>query len=779
MVETRDRSTPTPGDEPVAIVGMACRLPGAADLAAFWDLLRHGADGIDDGIPARLRSENWTRLREVLRRSGTDRVGGFLERVDEFDADFFGFSERETVRMSPAHRLLFEVVWEALEDAGVPTADLAGSRTAVFSTALLTPEYWYALDRDDMCDLYAISGAAISSTAAGRISFELDLRGPHVAVDAACASSLLAVHMACASIRSGESSSAIVSSVNLQLGASYTTAMARGKVISPTGAVKFGDHKADGYVRSDGAVAVLLKPLSTALADGDRIYATILGSGVSSPGRTARTMVSPSVPAQLEAITTAHAQAGVGIADIDYVEAHGSGTVRGDHAELSALGELVRGERDVDDPCLTGSVKSNIGHTEASAGLAGLVKTALAMRHGTIPPTLHVAAPNEILADDLPLSLVRQARPWPARGPRRVAGISSFGMSGTNVHLVVASAKDAGRSPARTTPSHAYLLPLSARTPGAAAQLAGAFACRLDQIGSVGELRDVVFSAGARRTHHDHRVAVVGRSRAELVDGLRGYAAGRTPASVVASVAVGPRPVDEPLRTVFVCDGPGTRWPGLGPALFVTNPVFLQRMQECDKAVAAELGWSVLDRLADRPPEGGYDALPLEWATQVGLAAMWRSWGVEPDLVLGHHGGGLAAATIRGDLSLGEAAGLLAGGGRMPGPAPVSLTEYAEFAGDGLPTLFVELGTGDGLTSALGTALDDAGLLGSAHAVASLPTGVAEPHGMLTVLAEAYVRGAEVDWGAVNPGGRYVPLPGYPWQRRRYWTDSLVGSTAR
>jgi acyl transferase domain-containing protein len=756
---------------------MACRLPGAEDLAAFWDLLRHGVDGIEDAIPSRLRSEDWARLRKVLRKPETNRVGGFLDRIDEFDADFFGFSKHETVRMSPAHRLQFEVVWEALEDAGVPAGALAGSRTAVYTSAVSTPEYWNALDKAGMCDMYAITGAALCSTAAGRISFELDLCGPHVAVDAACASSLFAVHMACASIRSGESSSAIVGAVNVQLGSSQTTAMARGRVISPNGTVRFGDHKPDGYVRSDGAVAVLLKPLSTALADGDRIYATILGGGVSSPGRTARTMVSPSAAAQVQAITTAHEQAGVTIADIDYVEAHGTGTARGDHTELTALGELARAGRDARDPCLTGSVKSNIGHTEAAAGLAGLIKTALAMSNGTIPPTLHVTEPNEILTHDLPVSLVRQARPWPERGPRRVAGVSSFGVSGTNVHLVLASTQNSDRARVHTVPPRAYLLPVSAKTPGAVAQLASALADRLDKVGSVVELQDVVFSAGARRTHHDRRIAVVGRSRAELVDGLRGYATGLSPASVVASVAAGPAPVREPLRTVFFCDGSGTRWPGLGPAMLVTNPVFLQRMQECDKAVADELGWSVLDRLADRPPDGGYDALPLVWATQVGIAAVWQSWGIEPDLVLGRHTGELAAATIRGTLSLGEAAALLAGGGRVPYAAPVSLSKYAEFAGDGRPTLFVELGTGDELTSALTTALD---VRDTAHAIASLPPGMAEPHGMLTGLAEAYVRGAEVDWGAVNAGGQFVPLPGYPWQRRRYWwSDSLAGAAAR
>ena len=765
--------------DPIAIVGIGCRFPGGAvSPAAFWRLLKDGVDAIGPMPDGRFAVEGLVHPEPRTPGRMVTALGGFLDAVDRFDAAFFGISPREARKIDPQQRLLLEVAWEALEDAGVVPSSLAGGRTGVY-VGLWSGDYEQVMYRDlEDVDLYTTTGGGRYS-AAGRISFALDLRGPSMTLDTACSSSLVAVHVGCQALRSGDADLVLAGAANLILQPFVSVGYSRSGMLSPGGHCRFGAPGVDGYVRSEGVAVLALKRLSVAIRDRDPVHAVILGSAVNSDGRGSGSLVAPSDDAQVAMLRAAYAAAGVDPRDVAYVEAHGTGTVRGDHAELSALGELARAGRDVDDPCLTGSAKSNVGHTEASAGLVGLVKTALAMSNGIIPPTLHVTEPNAVLTDDLPVALVRQARPWPERGPRRVAGVSSFGVSGTNVHLVLASTQNSGRARVHTVPPHAYLLPVSARTPDAVAQLACALADRLEHVGSVGELRDVVFSAGARRTHHDHRVAVVGRSRAELVDGLRGYATGRSPASVVASVTAGPAPVREPLRTVFLCDGPGTRWPGLGPAMLVTNPVFLQSMQECDKAMAEEFGWSVLDRLADQPPDVGYDALPLTWATQVGIAAVWRSWGIEPDLVLGRHAGELAAATIRGGLPLGEAAALLAAGGRVPYAAPVSLSEYAEFAGDGRPTLFIELGTGDGLTTALTTALDDAGVPDTAHAIASLPPGVAEPHGMLTGLAEAYVRGAEVDWAVVNAGGQFVSLPGYPWQRRRYWTDSLVGSAAR
>jgi acyl transferase domain-containing protein len=638
--------------EPIAVVGMASRLPGADDLGAFWNVLLRGEDTVGDDIPAHLRGVDWSDVRAALGDPSASRLGGFLHGIDEFDAGFFGVSPREAVRMSPVHRILLETVWEALEDGGIPADSIAGTRTAVYTSCLLNSEYWDLLVDNGIHDIHALLGSVMHGAASGRIAYTFDLRGTNMAVDATCAGSLLAVHLACHSIRSGESETAIVGSVNLQLDSLHTTALARGRVISASGACRFGDRSADGYVRSDGALAVVLKPLSTALRDGDRIYATILGGGTSSAGR-GSSLVAPSGAEQLAAIRAAQAQAGVSPGEIDYVEAHGTGTVEGDRTELSALGDLMRGTRGPDDPCFVGSAKSNVGHTEAASGLVGLVKTALALAHRTMPRTLHVRTPNSVFAEPgLPLRLVDAPQPWAMRDRRRLAGVSSFGMSGSNVHLVL------GEAPARTlthssgTPG-CLVLPVSARAVGALAELAGAYARRLTD-GS-GDERDVCYSAGARRTHHDHRMAVVGTDATALVEGLTSFAEGQPSAP---GVITGPRVRDTP-RVAFVFSGQGGQWAGMGRELLATNEVFARTLAECDVAVADECGWSVMDRIASGEPLSDNESQTVLWAIQVGLAAVWQDWGVRPDVVLGHSMGEIAAATVTGALSIRDAAAVV------------------------------------------------------------------------------------------------------------------------
>lgn len=723
--------------EPIAVVGMACRLPGAPDLTSFWKLLLDGKDGILENSLSHLSSLS-TDDRKSPDQPGTSRNGGFLPEVDRFDAEFFGFSEHEMVRMSPAHRLLFEVTWDAIEDSGTPLEALAGTRTSVFTSCVLTPDYWNSLVERGMHDLYAVTGAALYGTAAGRVAHALDLRGPTMAVDAACSGSLLAVHLACASIRSGESEMALVTGVNLQMGTAFTSALTTGRVISPLGQCRFGDRDANGYVRSDGGLAVLLKPLRTAVADGDRIYATILGSGTSSVGRAARSIVAPSAPAQVAAITAAHAQAGISPTEVGYVEAHGTGTTKGDHAELTAFGSVFHAPPGTSEPCLVGSAKSNVGHTEAAAGLVGLIKAALAIRHGVIPPTLHVDTPNPVLATEArQVELVREIREWPARGVHRIAGVNACGMSGTNVHVVLAEPA-VPREHARVVERRpeTLVLPVSARSPQALMQLTEAFADRVENTATDEELRDVVHTAGARRTHYEYRVAVSGSTREQLVAGLR--------------AAVADRPVDTP-RVVFVCGGLDVPWLDAGlPEL----PAFRRRVEECDKALQEHLGWSVLDRLTTHDPLTGdvRDTLPVLWAVQVGLAAVWEDYGVEPDTVIGHGVGKLAAATIRGSESIREAAALIAQcAGTMDGER---LASFGPAVSAPRRTLYVELGPESRL----------------ATAVPSLRAGEPAAHTVLTGLAAAYTRGVDVDWAAVQPG-QYVSVPSYPWQRRRYWID--------
>lgn len=871
--------------EPIAVVGMASRLPGAANLDEFWDVLMRGEDTVDDDIPAHLRGVDWADVRTALGDPAATRLGGFLRGIDEFDAGFFHVSPREAVRMSPVHRILLETVWDALEDAGVPAERIAGTRTAVFTSCLLNSEYWDLLVDNGIHDIHALLGSVMHGAASGRIAYTFDLRGTNMAVDATCAGSLLAVHLACHSIRSGESETAIVGSVNLQLDSLHTTALARGRVISANGACRFGDRSADGYVRSDGALAVVLKPMSRALRDGDRIYATILGGGTSSAGRGA-SLVAPRGVEQLSAMRAAHAQAGVEPGEIDYVEAHGSGTAEGDRTELSALGDLMRGSRGADDPCFVGSAKSNVGHTEAASGLVGLIKTALSLWHRTMPRTLHVRVPNEVFAQpDVPLRLVDTPQPWPVRRNRRLAGVSAFGMSGTNVHLVLGEAPPAPLNRPDPPDSTCLLLPLSARAPQALRALAGSYADRLAE--GKGDERDVCYSGGARRTHHDHRIAVVGTDCAELVDGLRRFADGQ-PAP--PGVLVGDRIRDTP-RVAFVFPGQGAHWTGMGHELLATNAVFARRVAECDAAVAQECGWSVMDRIASGEPLSDNESQTVLWAIQVGLAAVWQDWGLRPDVVIGHSMGEIAAATVTGGLSIRDAAAVVCRRGRLlaelvgsgvmlavalgepeirevigeladrvavavvNGPHltvlsgdPSALSELAaplrergvycrtlnvgfashgpqvetlrarlltalsdlrprragvpmhstvlerEVTGaeldaeywmanlrrpvrfgpavdallaDGRRTVFVEISPRPTLVHALRELLASAG--NSGCVVESLRRRSPEGRSMITGLATAYVNGCDIDWDHVNPGGSYVPLPAYPWQRGHYW----------
>ncbi|HEV2780641.1 MAG TPA: polyketide synthase, partial [Actinophytocola sp.] len=450
---------------PIAIVGVACRLPGAPNVRAFWEVLSEARDTL-----ARTPS-----VHRPLPCGDELSPGGLLDDIDGFDAKFFGVSPHEAVRIDPQHRLLVETVWEALEDAGLPADRLAGSQTGVY-TSCFTGQYWNLLQGAGLRDAHAMAGAHHAAVPAGRIAHLLDLRGPTIDVGAACASSLVAVHLACQAIWSGEVSTALVGGVNLLL-FNDRTGLADAGLISPTRRCQFGDEGADGYVPAEGAVAVVLKPLDDALEAGDRIYATILASGMSNGGRQASVCATGATGLE-DLLRRVIRDAGIAPADVDYVEAHGTGTPHGDAVELAALGRVLGAGRVADQRCLVGSVKSNIGHTEAAAGLAGLVKTALALHHRTVPATLHVHRPNPVLrTDGAALELSRATRPWPERGRRGFAGVTSLGMFGIGAHLVLAEGpRPAGHLPRGERPARAMLLPLSAKDPAALAALASAYA---------------------------------------------------------------------------------------------------------------------------------------------------------------------------------------------------------------------------------------------------------------------------------------------------------------
>ncbi|RDH10250.1 type I polyketide synthase, partial [Tsukamurella pulmonis] len=510
--------------EPIAVVGIGCRLPGGVRSAAdFWDLLDAGRDAIVD-IPA----DRWSteRYYEPERTPGKSRVrrGGFLtDPVDEFDPAFFGISPVEASSMDPQQRLLLEVAWESFEDAGLRAEDLERSQTAVFTGG-------FTLDYSQMQFSSAAEPPNVAAhTATGvvmtmlsnRISHAFDLLGPSMSVDTACSSSLVAIHLACQSLWNGESELALAGGVNLMLSPNFTVAASTGGFLSPTSTSRAFDAAANGYVRGEGAALVVLKPLAQARADGDRIYATVLGTAVSQDGRTNGITV-PNGASQQRAIEAALANAGVAADTVDYVEAHGTGTPVGDPIEANAIGEVYRGERPADRPLVIGSVKTNLGHLEAAAGVVGFIKSALALAHRRVPRHLHLDALNPAIdLDALRIRIATEPAPLRPEGTLR-AGVNSFGFGGTNAHAILESVPVDGPRPAAAHPVEerdgvAVVLPLAARSEAALAGLAGAYAGLVESDGAVPVAGSLVHR---RSAHRAARLAVIASETAEASEAL-------------------------------------------------------------------------------------------------------------------------------------------------------------------------------------------------------------------------------------------------------------------
>ena len=549
--------------EPIAIIGVGCRFPGANDPTAFWQLLRNGVDAIREVPADRFDQHAFYDADPAVPGKMNTRWGGFLEQVDQFDANFFGISPREALRMDPQQRLLLEVTWEALQDAGQVPERLAGTPTGVF-VGIATNDYgrlqWNDLAR---IDAYAGTGNALS-IAANRISYLFDFRGPSIALDTACSSSLVAVHLACCSLRSGESTLALAGGANLILSPAIAINFTKAGAMAPDGRCKAFDARANGYVRSEGAGVVVLKPLSKALADGDPIYAVIRGSAVNQDGRS-NGLMAPNPLAQEAVLREAYRQAGVSPGEVQYVEAHGTGTLLGDPIEAQALGTVLRAERPPERPCALGSVKTNLGHLEAAAGIAGLIKVALALRHREIPPSLHFEEPNpHIPFHDVPLRVQTALGPWPTESGPALAGVSSFGFGGTNAHVVLQAAPPAiVEMPDAERKVGTYLLPLSARHPEALQSLARAYRDFLATPGSASSLPDVCYTASVRLAHHDHRLAMTGGSPAQLVESLEAFLRGEARPGLSSGRKLSSRR----RRLVFVFPGQGSQWFGMGRRL--------------------------------------------------------------------------------------------------------------------------------------------------------------------------------------------------------------------
>ncbi|WP_438010602.1 SDR family NAD(P)-dependent oxidoreductase [Sorangium sp. So ce321] len=631
------------GDDLIAIIGLSCRFPSANDLEAFWALLRDGVDAITEVPPDRWDTEAFYDPDPSAPGRTSSRWGGFLDRVDRFDAQFFGISPREAVQMDPQQRLVLELAWEALADAGVPAETLRGSKTGVYMGAMWSDYARCAAGRGSHITQHTATGQDISIISA-RVSYWLGLQGPSLAVNTACSSSLVAIHLACQSLRAGESTMALAGGVNLLIDPESTVAMTKFGAMAPDGRSKAFDARANGYVRGEGAGVVVLKPLRRALADGDPIRCLIRGSAVNNDGFS-NGLTAPNPQAQEAVLRDAYRAAGVAPERVHYVEAHGTGTMLGDPIEAKAIGAVLGRARDDSRPLLIGSVKTNIGHLEAASGIAGLIKTVLSIQRRKIPPNLHFEQPNPYIPfAELRLAVPPRLLDWPHEDQAALAGVSSFGFGGTNCHVVLEELR----------PSPAQILPLAADAPEALAALARELRALAGAPGPEPALSDLCATAAAMRSRGRHRMAVTASSRAEAAALLDGYLAALPQKGLSAGDAAGLHG-----RVVFVFAGSGSQWPGMGRTLLLQEPVFRSVIERCDRALRPLAGFSLLDELlADasrtRLHEVNVQQLSL-FAVQAALGALWRSWGVEPAAVIGHSGGEIAAAHVAGALDLEDA----------------------------------------------------------------------------------------------------------------------------
>ncbi|HEX2674921.1 MAG TPA: type I polyketide synthase, partial [Polyangiaceae bacterium] len=639
----------------IAVVGMSCRFPGGAvNLNRYWDVLASGTNAAAIVPPERWDADAYYDPRPGTRGKLISKHGAFLEDVFGFDTRFFGIAAREAMSMDPQQRLLLELGWEVLEHAGVVLRDARLERCGVF-TGIMNNDYarMHLMQRGlrDI-DAYHLTGNWFSFFA-GRLAYTLGIRGPAVAVDAACASSLVAVHLAIQSLRRGECDLALAGAVSLILSPELSLVLSSAGALSPDGLSKAFDQRADGMGRGEGGGLVALKRLEDALADGDEIWAVLRGSAVNHCGAGPGFTV-PSMRAQEELIRTALGDAGVAAKDVEYVEAHGTGTKVGDPIEAQAIGSVYREHRA--GRLLIGSAKTNLGHLDAAAGMAGLIKTILALDHERLPPHLHFTGWNpEIDADALQLEIPTQITPWLRRPEQdRLAAVSAFGMSGMNAHVVVqgppfarGSRTRAGASPSavdrQPSPGQAQatVLPISARCEEALRALAEKYRGQLSGETDDGIAR-LVAGAALKRAPLRHRLAVIGKP-AELADGLT---------AAIERVALGrAEPPERAEPIVFVFSGQGEQWPSMGRALRQSSLAFREALKRCDELFLDRLGWSVesvLDGDDSVDLRETLTAQPVVFALQYALAAAWQSLGISPAAVVGHSLGEVAAACVAG-----------------------------------------------------------------------------------------------------------------------------------
>ena len=655
-----DPSSPNHSSDPIAIVGIGCRFPGDVNSPdAFWQLLSNGKNAITD-VP----TDRWNLAKFYdpdVNKAGKikNRKGGFIKDVDHFDPEFFSIFPAEAQRIDPQQRLLLEVTYQALEDAGMRLEDVSGEKVGVY-TGLFMSDYWDIQSSSEQRENVSphVAMGASRTGAANRVSYVFNLKGPSLTLDTACSSSLVGVHLACQSIWTGESKMALAGGVNVMLRPESSIIMSKGNFLSPDGYCKTYDSRANGYVRSEGCGVVVLKPLSQALEDKDSVYAVILGSAVNQDGHTEDGFTVPSLTSQVDMLKTAYKKAGVDPKEVAYIEAHGTGTPVGDPIETNAFGEVIGKDRTEEQKCLVGSVKTNIGHTEAAAGVAGLIKLALVLKNGKVPQNLHFETPNpKIPFDQYRLKVPTELTELASDNKPLIGGVNSFGAGGTNAHVVLRSfnSQEVHSSDSRqeVESSEVDLFTVSAQSKEALRDNVTRYIEFLESTTS--SLADICYTTGARRSVLDYRLSVACRTKTELKEKLTAFLEDETRAGMYFQKAKR----DHKPKLGFIFSGQGPQWFAMGQELLESSPIFREVVERIDRHFRKLAHWSLLEEMTRDEKTSRVSetriAQPAIMAVQIGLTEIWKSWGVTPEGCVGHSIGEVAAAYTSGALTLEEA----------------------------------------------------------------------------------------------------------------------------
>ena len=771
----------TSRDEPIAVIGMACRYPGGVETPeALWQLLLDETDAVS-GFPVNRGWDVESIYDPEPGRAGRTyaREGGFLHRAAEFDPAFFGIGPREALAMDPQQRLLLEVSWEAIERARINPRSLRSSQTGVFAGAMYD-DYGSRVKQPSPDVLPYLANGSSGSVVSGRVSYLLGLEGPSITVDTACSSSLVTIHLAAQALRAGECGLALAGGVTVLSTPDLFVDSSRQGVLAPNGRSKSFSAAADGVGWAEGAGVVLLERLSDARRNGHPVLAVVRGSAVNQDGAS-NGLTAPNGPSQERVIRAALAAAGLESWEVDAVEAHGSGTRLGDPIEAQALLATYGQGREPGRPLWLGSVKSNIGHAQAAGGVAGVIKMVQGLGRAVLPRSLHADAPSPHVDWSAgAVSLLTERQPWPATGRPRRAGVSSFGISGTNAHVILEQAPD---TPGPIDiPQGTDIVPwlISARSEVALRAQAARLVAHLAEHPEA-RPADVALTLATGRASFEHRAVVLGSDRAELVEGLRALAEGGSGSRCVTGS------VDVSGGTVFVFPGQsGGQWPGMTADLLEREPTFAARLAECDAALAPYTGWSVADVLRGidtAPPVDRVDVVrPVLWAVSIALTALWEQRGVRPDAVVSHEQGDVAAACVAGILSLADGARIVALSDRMPaGLAPVTptarripmhsnVTDAVRASAEAGYGAFIELSPHPVLTTSVQATLDE--LEHPALVTGTLRRDEAGMSSFTHAAATLHVHGIPVDWAPFSAGGSPIDLPTYAFQHTEYWLEA-------